>query len=318
MAAMILLGLAFRLPPSPAVGLSLNAQLMTEGAASQSRFDDGDQAATASGAAATLVATATSARPTPTPTPKTVEELLSQVRAPDPTKALPQTETALNSSALEGGGVGQARGAAQTPGAGAGRGSGAYGAGRARTSIFGVPGEGYKFAYVFDRSGSTGGPRNTLAAAKAQLIASLDNLDSVHQFLIIFYNERPLVFSPTGQAGRLVFATEQNKELARRFILSITPDGGTRHDEALMLALKMQPDVIFFLTDGDDPKLLPHQLDKIRRYAGGIQINAVEFGVGPPSKDESFMVQLARDNAGKYGYVDVTRLETLPAAPQRD
>jgi len=82
--------------------------------------------------------------------------------------------------------------------------------GKARTSLFGVVGEGYKFVYVFDRSGSMGGQgENSLQAVKKELLASLKNLDTVHQFQIVFYNQRPALFNPTGTPGRLAFATEQ-------------------------------------------------------------------------------------------------------------
>ena len=305
--AMILLGLAFRMPPPRGVpvGLAAAFSIATDG---QDRFDDEagaqDSAVMPGGGSAERSEPATANRPA-----AALQQLLGGPAPADPTSALPAAVASLGSAALEGGGVGRAGGAGQGTGRGPGRGG--FDAGRTTTSIFGVPGEGYKFVYVFDRSGSTGGPRNTLAAAKAELIASLRGLESTHQFQIIFYNDRLSIFSPTGP-GRLVFATEQNKELARRFIGSITSDGGTRHEEALLPALKMQPDVIFFLTDADDPKLLPQQLEKIHRRAGGIQINAIEFGIGPASKEESFMVRLARENGGRYGYVDVTRL--APAA----
>ena len=70
-----------------------------------------------------------------------------------------------------------------TSGSGTGRGSGS-GSGRgagdgnyARTSIFGAEGTGNKLVYVFDRSASTDGYQGRpLAAAKRELIASLDDL----------------------------------------------------------------------------------------------------------------------------------------------
>ena len=128
--------------------------------------------------------------------------------------------------------------------------------GKARTSLFGLVGEGYKFVYVFDRSGSMGGSgRNSLKAVKAQLLESLKNLDTVHQFQLIFYNERPVIFNPSGTPNRLAFATQQNKQRAARFMETIKADGGTGHEEAIKLAIHMRPDVIFFLTDGDDPRL---------------------------------------------------------------
>lgn len=179
--------------------------------------------------------------------------------------------------------------------------------GRARTSLFGLVAEGFKFVYVFDRSGSMGGAgRQALQLVKRELRASLRNLDTVHQFQIIFYNDRPVIFNPSGMPGRLAFATEENKERALRFIDAITPDGGTEHEEALKLAIRLRPDVIFFLTDGDDPQLSPQQIERISRMAAGITIHAIEFGSGPRPAGPSFLASLAAENGGKYVYVDIT------------
>jgi uncharacterized protein with von Willebrand factor type A (vWA) domain len=182
--------------------------------------------------------------------------------------------------------------------------------GKARTSLFGVVGEGYKFVYVFDRSGSMGGKgRESLKAVKAELFRSLKDLDSVHQFQIIFYNERPSIFNPSGAPGRLAFATEENKQRAIRFIDSIAAGGGTDHEQALRLAIRLQPNVIFLLTDADDPKLSPAQLEKIQRMAGGIVINAIEFGPGPKPEGASFLADLARQNGGGYVYIDISKYQ---------
>jgi hypothetical protein len=185
--------------------------------------------------------------------------------------------------------------------------------GKGRTSLFGTVAEGYKFVYVFDRSGSMGGEgRQSLRAVKAELIRSLKPLDTVHQFQIIFYNERPVAFNPTGTPGRLAFATDENKERAIRFLDSITAIGGTAHEDALRLAIRLRPDVIFFLTDADDPKLTPAQLAKIRQLAAGIIIHTVEFGPGPKPEGDSFLAVLARQNGGKYVYIDISKRKPDP------
>ena len=233
-----------------------------------------------------------------------LESLLSDQPPVDPTAALPDAMNTIG-PAVAGGGVGHAGSAGNRPrGPGTGFGRG----GKTTATLFGVPGEGSKFVYVFDRSGSMGGSgRNALTIAKAELIASLNSLDQVHQFQIIFYNQQPVIFNPSGQAGRLAFATEQNKERARRFIGSITSDGATRHEEALKMAISLQPDVIFFLTDADEPRLSARELEQVRRWAGGITINTVEFGLGPKSGGENFLMRLARENGGRYAYVDISR-----------
>ncbi|MBN2295870.1 MAG: hypothetical protein JXM70_25795 [Pirellulales bacterium] len=235
-------------------------------------------------------------------------EAFSQSSPADPADVLPKTRNALGLGALEGGRVGDAQSATGGP-----RGRGSPSGGGARVGVFGTIGEGFKFVYVFDCSGSMGGAgRSPLAAAKAELLASLDSLGTNHQFQIVFYNERPRQFNPSGQVGRLAFGTPRNKELARRFVGNIVAEGATRHEEALMLAIKLNPDVIFFLTDAEEPRLNSQQLAKIARRAGGITINAIEFGYGPQADANNFLVRLARQNGGQHAYVDISRLR--PAA----
>lgn len=179
----------------------------------------------------------------------------------------------------------------------------------AQTKVFGVAGEGTRFVYVFDRSGSMNGfGGRPLASAKAELLASLDDLDRVHQFQIIFYNEQPQIFNPDRSTPRLVWADDASKEKARRFVRGIRADGGTRHVAALKLALGMGPDVIFFLTDADEPRLSVEELTSIRRRNRGSSINTIEFGFGPQSSRSNFLTRLAHENGGRHAYVDVSRL----------
>lgn len=178
------------------------------------------------------------------------------------------------------------------------------------TSVFGAEGRGNKFVYVFDRSGSMDG--RPLAAAKQQLIKSLHDLDKLHQFAVIFYNENPQVFSPRGNGPQLVFADEQGKNLAERFVRGIIASGSTQHVDALSLALKMNPDVVFFLTDADQPQLFPADLDRIRKLNKGCSIHAIEFGYGPYDGRRNFLVRLADENDGVHKYVDISKLRAQP------
>jgi hypothetical protein len=180
---------------------------------------------------------------------------------------------------------------------------------KSQTSMFGIEAEGAKFVYVIDRSGSMGidGER-PLSAAKAELLRSIEKLDTIQQFQIIFYNERPRIFNPTGVPGRLAFGTEANKEQVRRFLDTVKADGGTDHEAALAAAVRMRPDVIFWITDGDDPPLDARQLARIDRLGAGIVIHTIQFGTGPRSKTVSFMAKLARQSTGRHIYVDVVKL----------
>jgi hypothetical protein len=180
--------------------------------------------------------------------------------------------------------------------------------GKAYTSVFGLEAEGSRFVYVFDRSGSMGEPDSKpLRAAKAELIRSLERLDSIHQFFLIFYNQTPTVFNAAGASGRLVFGTDLNKQSARSFIEQLSAVGGTNHFEALLIAMRLHPDVIFLLTDGEQKDDLSAdelaQLKRLNKVATRIYV--IQFASSPyPSNS---LVQLARENGGEHKYIDIRR-----------
>ena len=71
----------------------------------------------------------------------------------------------------------------------------------------------------------------------------------------------------------------------------------------------MQPDVIFFLTDADDPMPENELAEVIQlNQRAAATICAIQFGEGPEQKADNFLVQLARRTGGQFGYVDTMRL----------
>lgn len=202
---------------------------------------------------------------------------------------------------------------------------GGIGQGRSQTYVFGLAGVGNKFVYVFDRSASMAGYQGRpLSAAKREMRRSIESLERSNQFQIIFYNDRTSVFNPDHpRPPRLLWGDDSTKSSADRYIQSITADGGTRHLAALKLALGMSPDVIFFLTDADDPQLTTQELAEVQKwnYAAS-QIHSIQFGAGPDPGGDNFLKRLARQNRGKHTYVDVTALpsdkEAANAESRRD
>ncbi len=177
--------------------------------------------------------------------------------------------------------------------------------GKAKQRLFGVEAEGSSFVYVFDRSASMneyGG--RPMRAAKAVLTQNIDALDDWHLFGVIFYNENQLPWRP----GKMEYAREQNRNAAKRFIEGVVPLGGTRHQEPLAMAIQLKPEVIFFLTDGDEQdRLTQNQLQEIERLNGrgaNSVIHVIQFGVGQRS-GSGYLQTLARQNGGKFVYINI-------------
>jgi hypothetical protein len=196
-------------------------------------------------------------------------------------------------------------------GGGGGRGGagGGDGTGLGETTFFDIAAKGSRFLYVLDRSGSMY-DHNAIRVAKEELIASLSTLEQTQQFQVVFYNQSFIELRHDDERPGMQWATEINRTLARQFISSIQPDGGTDHVPALKKALRYQPEHLFFLTDADQPQLSARELHEIKTLNGGrTRIHCVEFGKGSELSSDNFMKKVARDNGGTYRYRDVTRFD---------
>jgi hypothetical protein len=179
---------------------------------------------------------------------------------------------------------------------------------KATVTVFGAVGEGSRFVYLFDHSTSMSGA--PLAAAKQQLIDSLDALSSVHQFQVIFFNDRMQAWDLTGGQNRVPFASDANKQLAAQFVRGVIATGGTDRLTPLRRSLAMNVDVVFFLTDADDAMPSYDVAEVIERaQSTGTAIACIEFGEGPRRRgSQNFLTRLAAATGGDYVYVDVTKL----------
>jgi hypothetical protein len=186
------------------------------------------------------------------------------------------------------------------------------------TSFLGASDVGSKFVYVIDKSYSMAND-NALRAAKAELTASLQQLNDQQQFQVIFYNTDGVeVMQTRDRHFDLFWGTDAQRLLAANQYQTVQPHGGTDHYPALKRALDFNPDVIFFLTDGKEPPLSAADRASIVRMNRGARIHCIEFGKGPLPGDPALVVphnwlqQLARENSGTYVYRDVNELFGRP------
>ncbi|MBI1345002.1 VWA domain-containing protein [bacterium] len=176
-------------------------------------------------------------------------------------------------------------------------------------AFMGARDNGSRIMFVIDCSASMSN-YGAMRSAKAALVSSLQSLSETQQFQVIFYSAKPRLMTPAnGKTSQLMFATELNKTLARQQIAGVEPNDGTAHIPALELALRLNPEVIFFLTDADQPQLTPQELNSIQRLnQGRARIHTIEFGQGGEVDLDNFLKKLARQNGGTYRYFDIKRL----------
>lgn len=177
-------------------------------------------------------------------------------------------------------------------------------------AFMGVRDQGSRIVFVVDSSASMAND-NAMRSAKAALVSSLQTLTETQQFQIIFYNNTPTPLRlRKNAAAEMAFATEVNKTFARQYIVGVQPDLGTDHLPAIKLALRLTPDVIFFLTDADEPQLTNGELLEIQRLnQGRTRIHTIEFGRGAALGNQlNFLQKLAQQNGGTHRYYDVKRI----------
>ena len=177
--------------------------------------------------------------------------------------------------------------------------------GPGETTFMNISGVGKTFVYIVDTSSSMGGSR--LKVAQSQLKASLRLLQPNQKFAVIFYNEyRERLKLRRQDDATMYFATDVNKELAAHEVDRVTSDRGTEHMPALLEAISLKPDVIYFLTDGDEPELSPAQLADVRRVSGGTTLHVIKFGDGTlSSRGPSWLERLAQQSNGEYREINI-------------
>lgn len=121
--------------------------------------------------------------------------------------------------------------------------------GSAATDFFGIGGYGQTFVYVVDASDSMN-ENGKFDRARYELLQSIEQLASDQRYFVIFYND---VAYPM-DADEPVLATEKQFAETADWVNHARADRGTNPLPALLHALSLRPDAVYFLSDGQfDP-----------------------------------------------------------------
>lgn len=178
-------------------------------------------------------------------------------------------------------------------------------------AFMGVEDKGTRIVFVIDCSGSMS-EHGAMRVAKSALVSSLQALDSTQQFQVVFFNEQAVPLRLKGENKPILyFATNILRTQALQSISAQQPNLGTDRDLAITTGLKLNPDVLFVLTDAGEPLMSAKDLKKIADInRGKARIHTIEFGEGKHlDGPENFLQKLARQNGGTWRYHDVTRFD---------
>lgn len=175
------------------------------------------------------------------------------------------------------------------------------------TSFMDIIGNGQRFVYVIDTSASMSSDQR-LDLAKSQLKGSLRLLLPHQEFQVLFYNESSTRMKLRGRAAENMYvATKVNVQLAEDEIDRVIARSGTQHKTPLLNALLLEPDVVYFLTDGDRPRLTTDELRMVKKTnRSRARIHVVEFAVGPREvRQQSWLELLAQQSGGVYRRINL-------------
>lgn len=162
--------------------------------------------------------------------------------------------------------------------------------------FFGSRGTGKSVVFVVDMSGSMQGIR--FIRAQQELVKAIHQLHVTQKFHVIFFNQHAVPLFFPRPPKDLVAATPSMKRGATRWIVERRPDAGTEPEEALVMALAMKPEVIYFLTDGEFPERCRQVCKDRNTYGAVIHTIALQSRDGIP-----LLEAIASDHKGTFKHV---------------
>lgn len=158
-------------------------------------------------------------------------------------------------------------------------------------TFFDIKARGKVFVFVIDCSGSMGGGR--LARAKSELRRTIASLRFPQQYLVIFYNDLARVM-PGGvpRSGDAV-ATAR----LEAWMSTVEAFGGTDPLSAMQMAIGINPDAVFLLSDGEFPRGTVEQINARNDAKSRVPVHCVNLG---GAEGSSSLKRIAEHSGGNY------------------
>ena len=161
-----------------------------------------------------------------------------------------------------------------------------------------------KIVYVVDSSKSMNFPHDSvgktrLGRVKLELANAILAMEENQEFFVIFFSD----FAIPMPARQLQHATPRSKKKYLSWVAKVPGVGTTEPLQALLLALRLQPDTIYFLTDGQFNPIVVRafnkEVEKTHRRQK-IVVNGICLG---NREGEQVIRELTENNSGSYTFI---------------
>lgn len=172
--------------------------------------------------------------------------------------------------------------------------------------FFGIASTGQRFVFVIDCSFSMRGLR--WERATQELMDAVRSLDASQSFYVVSFDIEPHpMFGSGNRASDFVPATPDNIRRLAHWVSAIDFGYETEPAEAIRLAIELQPDAIYLLSDGEFGGLTANYLRQVNRSAGEDPPNQPAVVVHTVNlyakKSESMLRRIAQENGGTYRFI---------------
>lgn len=155
-----------------------------------------------------------------------------------------------------------------------------------------------KIVYVVDRSGSMS---DTFGYVRHELVRSITALRRTQRFHVIFFNSGVPLENPP---KRLVSALEANRAEFFSFLETVTATGSTNPEKAMYLALSLNPDLVYFLSDGVFDAAFA---DKLAEWNKDRKVKICTIAY-LDREGSAVLERIARESSGEFRYVSENEL----------
>jgi hypothetical protein len=189
--------------------------------------------------------------------------------------------------------------AAPSNGTGNGRGNGTGDGNGRGLEYFPLDDQPGRYVFVVDGSQSMthrypGPARSRFGRVKVELWRTIYRMSADQKFFVIFFNTRAFPMPAT----ELRPGGMENQSDLFQWTASLKADGQTDPLEAMLMAMRLQPDVIYFLTDGEFNYKVVREVAKANQR--GVKIHTISLGDDSGAK---FLEEIASRTGGSYRHI---------------